>query len=371
MKKLISSLLLITPFLVFAQTPIATPGSGRVLDDANALSVDQVHSLTAQIVKLESAYHIQIAIVLLRQVPGNTSIEDLARSIGRTWHVGNAHNGIVYVAAINEHKQRLEVAAELEGTITDLRAEELTENIKGFFRHQQYYEGISSMLTSIGVMLKPVEQEQKALVDKAAIKKNAKNYENIISVIGIVTFVTLCILAFGWEIKHRQAIKKKKSRWQERLEEIQEQNRQSQDKAIKKIWDKVDIKLKDDSKYVTLTGEDPWRARTKDLVIAALQLGVSRHQIVSLLDARYNCGRVSEIQYELCPRFIVDMEQLIAEQKQINNLSAEHKATATTVAPEPTRYESPQSDPTPDSYGSSSISDSSSGFDGGGASNDW
>lgn len=188
MKKLLFLLLL--PMFVVGQIPTPKPNT-YVNDLAGLLTETQINELNLNIRQIETDYSIQVAIVLVKTT-GEIPIDDYARQIGRSWHVGNAKNGLVYVAAVDDHKQRLEVAQNLEGTITDIRAHELTDIIKGFFHHQQYYAGLNSFLQSLTVMLKPVQAEQKGLGNAELQKKN-----NDGDIIFYVCLVIIICLAFG------------------------------------------------------------------------------------------------------------------------------------------------------------------------------
>lgn len=170
MKKLLL-ILFICPSVIFAQIPKPQPGT-YVNDNAGVLSSAQIEQLNKQALALEKATSVQIAIVLVNELPANMEIEDFAREIGRTWHVGNANNGLVYVAAFNTHKQRLEVAKELEGAIPDIEALHITDGIKPFFRQKDFFGGLFYMLQQVQAKIKPEAAEQKKLGENELDKKN-------------------------------------------------------------------------------------------------------------------------------------------------------------------------------------------------------
>lgn len=170
MKKLLLVLLMV-PTIIMAQIPKPQPNT-YINDLTGVLSTAQVGELNKQIYDIEKKYSVQLAVVLVNQLPDNMVIEDYAREIGRTWHVGNAKNGLVYVASIKEHKQRLEVAQNLEGTITDAAATEILANIKPFFRNQDYAGGIKNMLSELDKRMNPAKDEQAALRAAEKAKKD-------------------------------------------------------------------------------------------------------------------------------------------------------------------------------------------------------
>lgn len=168
--KSLTFLLIFCPVLLFAQVPKPKPNT-YVNDLANVLTAGQIEQLNQQALALEKATSVQIAIVITDKLPDNMEIEDYAREIGRTWHVGNANNGLVYVAVLSSHKQRLEVARQLEGTIPDIEALHITDGIKPFFRKQDYFAGLFYMLQQVQLKIKPATAEQKQLGDAELAKK--------------------------------------------------------------------------------------------------------------------------------------------------------------------------------------------------------
>lgn len=124
------------------------------------LHQDQKEYINKAILSFEKTYGVQMAIVLLNELPADMSIEDYAREIGRKWGVGTARNGLVYVAAIGQRKQRLEVSEHLEGVIPDITARHLTDGIKPYFRSQKYGEGIYYLLAELDPLIKQYHEEK-------------------------------------------------------------------------------------------------------------------------------------------------------------------------------------------------------------------
>src|SRR5688572_24738300 len=187
MRKLLL-LLLICPIGLIGQIP-AKLHNTYVHDYAHVLTADQVENLNRTIKNIDTSNKIKFAIILINELPTNYSIEDYARDIGNKWEVGK---GIVYVAAINQRKQRLEVSAHLEGVIPDITAKHITDNIKPFFKSKDYYGGIAGMVNDIGKLIKqdvapPKIEKQKGTL--AAPEKTA------IAVFTLVIFLA-AVLAF-------------------------------------------------------------------------------------------------------------------------------------------------------------------------------
>ncbi|MBS1663455.1 MAG: TPM domain-containing protein [Bacteroidetes bacterium] len=149
-----------------AQIPAPQPHT-YVNDYTGSLTSGEIASLNDQINGLEKRYSVQLAVVLVRKLPDNMEIEDFARGIGREWHAGIDRKGLVYVAALEQNKQRLEVAAGLEGVIPDIIAHDITTRLKPYLRNKDYAGAIGEMVTDIN------EQLQKE--DSSSAKYNSSS----------------------------------------------------------------------------------------------------------------------------------------------------------------------------------------------------
>src|SRR3954469_18612358 len=107
-------LFFLLPASAYCQVP-ERKADTYVNDYTNSLSEIEIRQLNKQLLQLENTTTVQMAIVVVNDLPENVFIEDYARDIGNEWKVGIAHNGLVYVAVLNDRKQRLEVASNLEG----------------------------------------------------------------------------------------------------------------------------------------------------------------------------------------------------------------------------------------------------------------
>lgn len=203
-------LLLLLPATLIAQIPDPQPNT-YVNDIANALTDYQEQKINELVRQLEKKYSVQLAVVLLADLPANYGIEDYAREIGRKWHVGNARNGLVYVAAINQRKQRLEVAANLEGLIPDAKALHLTDHIKPFFRSKDYAGGLLNMVKEIDELINPEAQEQRKLAEAEKQKMADKEFGVFLTVIFWLFGIGAFILIIAWILYRR----KKKSKPEE------------------------------------------------------------------------------------------------------------------------------------------------------------
>jgi uncharacterized protein len=141
-------LFLLLPLSLFGQVPERKAGT-YVNDYTNSLSQGEILQLNEKLLQLENTTTVQMAIVLVNDLPPDIALEDYARDIGNEWKVGIAHNGLVYVAVLNERKQRLEVASNLEGDIPDMTAAEMIDNLKPLLRTREYYRALALLISEV------------------------------------------------------------------------------------------------------------------------------------------------------------------------------------------------------------------------------
>ncbi len=144
MKKLILSLLVFTCLVAAAQNIPATPNPPRLVNDfAHVMTADQVQELEEKLVAYDDSTSIQIAVVTV-QTTGDYVIEDYALKILRDWKVGNksTNNGLVILAAIQDHKVYIATGYGMEGSVPDITAKQIIEDeIVPNFKQQNYYRG--------------------------------------------------------------------------------------------------------------------------------------------------------------------------------------------------------------------------------------
>ena len=141
-------LLLILPSFCIAQIPKPQPNT-YINDYVKVLTPEQMYQLNVRLRHLEDETTVQVAILLISNLPPGLSIEDYARRIGNDWKVGVNHNGIVYVAALQEHRQRLEIAERLEGDIPDVAAAEIINNLESNLRNEDYDAAMNLLVKQI------------------------------------------------------------------------------------------------------------------------------------------------------------------------------------------------------------------------------
>src|SRR5580704_8363238 len=130
MKKLLLPLLIFTCLFTAAQNIPAPPNPPRLVNDfAHVMTSDQIEQLESKLVAYDDSTSIQIAVITV-PTTGDYSIEDYALKILRDWGVGNKknNNGVVVLAAIQDHKVTISTGYGLEGAIPDITAKSIIDN---------------------------------------------------------------------------------------------------------------------------------------------------------------------------------------------------------------------------------------------------
>ena len=152
MKKILSILFVFLFLGALAQDIQKAPNPPRLVNDfAHALTADQVQSLEQKLVAYDDSTSVQIAIVTVNTV-GDYPIEDYALKILRDWKVGNkkTNNGLVILAAIQDHKVYIATGYGMEGSVPDITAKAIIDNdIIPNFKTQDYYRGFDNAASDI------------------------------------------------------------------------------------------------------------------------------------------------------------------------------------------------------------------------------
>lgn len=125
--------------------------SGRVVDQAGLLTVEQETSLSDQLAAHEAQTSNQIVVLTLADL-GGYDIADYANRLGRHWGIGTAENdnGVLLVVARDDRKVRIEVGYGLEGALTDsLSSVIIQRHILPAFRQNNYPLGINNGANAI------------------------------------------------------------------------------------------------------------------------------------------------------------------------------------------------------------------------------
>ena len=192
MKKLLLSLLVFLCLFAVAQNIPKVPNPPRLVNDfANVLTADQKQELESKLVAYDDSTSIQIAVITV-QTTGDYPIEDYALKILREWKVGNksTNNGMVILAAIQDHKVYIATGYGMEGSVPDITAKQIVEDeIVPNFRQQNYYHGFDLAADAI---IKASKGEYKAPAGYNQRKGRGTGGGNILGI--IIFFIIIIIL---------------------------------------------------------------------------------------------------------------------------------------------------------------------------------
>lgn len=146
------ALALLLPMWGAAQNVPARPDPPRLVNDlAGVLSPAQRDDLERKLVAYDDSTSNQVVILIVKTL-NDQPIEEYSLKVLRTWGIGNKqiNNGVLIVAAIDDHKLRIETGYGLEGAIPDITANQIiTNDIAPAFRSGDYYEGLNNAVNSI------------------------------------------------------------------------------------------------------------------------------------------------------------------------------------------------------------------------------
>ena len=140
--------LFFTPIIYANHIPAPT---GHVNDFAGVLTSDQKTVLENSLRDYEQKTTNEIAVATVKSLNGG-DITDFTIRTFEEWRVGKKgkDNGVLFLAAIDDRKMRIEVGYGLEPYITDSQAGEIIRNIIApEFKKENYYQGISKGITAI------------------------------------------------------------------------------------------------------------------------------------------------------------------------------------------------------------------------------
>lgn len=209
MKRILFFVALIIAQASFAQIP--QPKKDTYVNDfAGVLTKTQITDLNKSIFELEKSRQVQLAVVLVDKVPAAYDIQDFAVLIGKKWHVGKNKRGIVYVAAISQHKQRIEVARNLDSVFTSAKCQGIMDYMKESFRGKDYNGGLVILVDQISSALQgsAPATSQAAAAPAAATANTAKAAENPNdnrdTIIGFLFVATVVILLLWYRAAKRR-----------------------------------------------------------------------------------------------------------------------------------------------------------------------
>ncbi len=135
-----------------ASADVAVPPlTGRVVDQTGTLSSGDIASLTQTLKGLEARKGSQIAVLIVPTTAPET-IEQYSIRVAETWKIGRKKidDGALLVVAKDDHHLRIEVGYGLEGSLTDVTAHRIIDEvITPKFKAGDFAGGISAGIDRI------------------------------------------------------------------------------------------------------------------------------------------------------------------------------------------------------------------------------
>ncbi|HRE90063.1 MAG TPA: TPM domain-containing protein [Myxococcota bacterium] len=125
---------------VLSATARAVPVIDRpVVDQTGLLGGAALEEVAAQLVGLRERTGVQMAVLVVRSTDG-VPIEEYAHETFDTWGGASKqrNDGVLFVLAVDDRRNRIEVGRGLEGLITDSRAVAILEGVKPRLREADY-----------------------------------------------------------------------------------------------------------------------------------------------------------------------------------------------------------------------------------------
>lgn len=145
------ALILIACWATASPAASVPPLSHRVTDVAQLLDTGHRDALEARLADFEEKTSHQIAVLTVPSLDGE-SIEAFAIRVTDAWGLGDRKrdNGILLLAAAQEHKIRIEVGRGLEGVVTDAAASGIIRDVMvPHFARANYAVGIDAGVTAL------------------------------------------------------------------------------------------------------------------------------------------------------------------------------------------------------------------------------
>jgi uncharacterized protein len=155
MKKLLVFLFILASSALYAQEVNLPYLSGPVVDTINLLTTEQSKTLSEKSLSLQRTKGSQIAVCIVPTTAPLT-IEEYGIKLGEKWKIGRAKiaDGIIIIVAKDDRKMRIEVGRGLEGTVTDLLAGRIIDNImKPEFKKGDFFKGLDGAMDALVALI--------------------------------------------------------------------------------------------------------------------------------------------------------------------------------------------------------------------------
>jgi uncharacterized protein len=133
-------LLLVPPVLKAESVSALPPPTGYVSDFAGVLSPQTKQSVASLCLQVDRLAHAQIAVVTIKTLDNDQSIEEFATALEDKWKIGpkETDRGVLMLLVMNPRRGRIEVGYGLEGILNDARAGDILRTMIPFTQQGDY-----------------------------------------------------------------------------------------------------------------------------------------------------------------------------------------------------------------------------------------
>jgi uncharacterized protein len=167
------------------------PLTGRIVDQANIISLDARSAIEPKLKDLEDKSGIQLVVATVTSLEGQ-EIEPYANQLFRTWKLGEKakNNGVLLLIAPSERRVRIEVGYGLEGTLTDALSKIIISNaIAPRFKAGDYSGGITRGVDDIITVLTTDASEWQKRPSLRVDSEQTQDPTNWVLILGIIAFL--------------------------------------------------------------------------------------------------------------------------------------------------------------------------------------
>jgi uncharacterized protein len=139
-------LLVLSPVgFLTAETVSSLPApSGYVNDFAGVLSPATIQSVDSLCLQVDRQAHAQIAVVTIKTIDGDQSIEEFATALEDKWKVGakGTDRGVLMLLVMQPRRGRIEVGYGLEGVLNDAKVGDIGRAMAPYSRQGDYNRAV-------------------------------------------------------------------------------------------------------------------------------------------------------------------------------------------------------------------------------------
>ncbi|GGG72703.1 TPM domain-containing protein [Edaphobacter dinghuensis] len=190
-----------------AETVASLPApTGYVNDFAGVLSPGTVQSVDALCTQVDRQAHAQIAVVTIKTIDGDQSIEEFATALEDKWKVGakGTDRGVLMLLVMQPRRGRIEVGYGLEGILNDAKVGDIGRAMAPYSRQGDYNRAVALgvgqlaqiIATDAGVTLMQPMQRQQYRQQPQPVPVHLSLWQVVIGGLGVL-FVLFILIRTG------------------------------------------------------------------------------------------------------------------------------------------------------------------------------